>query len=177
MKPLGFTLIEMLIVIAIIAVATTLGLPSYRQWVHNTQIRNAAESIQSGLQKARAEAVTTNANIELVLGVNPPWLIKVAGVGGAEIERSSTEGAKNVTKTVTPAGATTITFNSFGTVGAPPNQPNNSDGTAPFTQVEFTSSVLDAADARNLRVMIGNAGNVRMCDPNPGLAANDPRKC
>lgn len=174
-KPRGFTLIEMLIVIAIIAIATTLGLPSYRTWVHNTQIRTAAESIQGGLQKARAEAVKRNANIELVLGVDPPWLIRVAG--GAEIERSTTEGAKNVAKTVTPTGKTIITFNSFGTIGVPPNQPKNTDGSDPFTQVEFTSSVLDAADARNLRVTIGNAGNIRMCDPSPSLAATDPRKC
>lgn len=164
-------MVEMLIVIAIIAIATTLGLPSYRTWVHNTQIRNAAESIQNGLQKARAEAVKRNANIEFVLGVNPPWIIKVAGAGGAEIERSSIEGAKNVTATTTPAGATTITFSNLGTVVA------NSPVSVTLTQVELDSTVLPPADSRELRVTIGAAGNVRMCDPNPGLSATDPRKC
>lgn len=173
-SPQGFSLIEMLVVIAIIAIATTLGLPSYRMWVHNTQIRNAAESIQNGLQKARAEAVKRNANIECVLGVNPPWIIKEADVGGvigAEIERSTTEGANNATATTTPAGATTITFSNLGTVVV------NADATGTLTQVELDSTVLDAADSRELRVTIGPAGNVRMCDPNPGLSASDPRKC
>ncbi|MDO8291302.1 MAG: GspH/FimT family pseudopilin [Gallionella sp.] len=174
-RPRGFSLVEMLIVIAIIAIATTLGMPSYRAWVHNTQIRNAAESIQNGMQKARAEAVKRNANIECVLGANPPWIIKLVGDIVAqpelEIERASNEGAKNATATATPAGATTITFSNLGTVVA------NADATDTLTQVDLDSSVLSAADSRNLRVTIGVAGNVRMCDPDPGLAASDPRKC
>jgi type IV fimbrial biogenesis protein FimT len=175
-KPFGFTLVEMLIVIAIIAIATTMGIPSYREWVMNTQIRNAAQSVQNGMQKARSEAVKRNASIEFVLGANPLWIIQTAG-GGAEIERASVEGTRNVTYTITPAGATTITFNSLGTVGAPPNQPLNTDGSTPLTQIDFDSSGLSAADSRNLTVTIGVAGNIRMCDPDSGLAATDPRKC
>lgn len=184
-RPLGFTLIEMLIVIAIIAVATTLGLPSYRTWVQNTQVRNAAESVANGLQKAKAEAVKQNTNIEFViktdpvtnLFTNPPWKIQVPA--SAVLESSSIEGSKNVKGTATPTAANTITFNSLGGVGVPPNQPKNTDGTMPFTQIDFNSSILSAADNRGLRVTIGIGGNVRMCDPDPNskLAATDPRKC
>jgi type IV fimbrial biogenesis protein FimT len=175
-KPLGFSLIEMMIVLVIIALATTMGIPSYRQWVMNTQIRNAAQSVQNGMQKARAESVKRNASIEFVLGTSPLWTIQTAG-GGAEIERGNAEGTKNVTYTVTPVGATTVTFNSLGTVGVPPNQPLNTDGSAPFTKIDFDSSALSAADSRNLSVTIGAAGNIKMCDPDPGLATTDPRKC
>lgn len=181
-KSSGFTLVEMLIVIAIIGIATALGLPSYRAWIHNTQARNAAESIQGGLQKARAEAVKSNKNVEFVLGTSPFWKIQLPGnikpcteIGTTMLECSTTEGAKNVTSTASPAGATTITFNNFGTVGVPPNQPKNTDGSDPFTQVELASSMLDAADQKKLRVMIGVAGNVRMCDPD--LPLTDPRSC
>jgi type IV fimbrial biogenesis protein FimT len=182
-RPFGFTLIEMLIVIAIIAVATTLGLPSYRTWVQNTQVRNAAESVANGLQKAKAEAVKQNTNIEFViktdpvtnLFTNPPWKIQVPA--SAVLESSSIEGSKNVKGTATPTTANTITFNSLGGVGVPPNQPKNTDGTMPFTQIDFNSSILSAADNRGLRVTIGIGGNVRMCDPSSNLAATDPRKC
>lgn len=177
-KSAGFTLIEMLIVIAIIAIATTLGIPSYRAWVQNTQIYNAAESVLNGLQKARAEAVKQNANIEFVIAANPPWKIQVAGAG-AVIEASTTEGSKNVTGTATPANATTVTFSNLGGVVT------NADGTASLRQIDFNSVVLPTS-SRNLTVTIGilNAvthvwvgSNVRMCDPNPNLTSTDPRKC
>jgi type IV fimbrial biogenesis protein FimT len=173
----------MLIVIAIIAIATTLGIPSYRAWVQNTQIYNAAESVLNGLQKARAEAVKQNANIEFVLGIdplthlftNPSWKIQVAGAG-AVIEASTTEVSKNVTGTATPANATTVTFSNLGGVVT------NADGTASLRQINFNSVVLPTS-SRNLTVTIGISGvgsNVRMCDPDPILAAKvppDPRKC
>lgn len=191
-RPLGFTLVEMLIVIAIIAIASALGMPSYRAFIHNTQIRNAAESIQNGLQKTRAEAVKRNANIEFVLdlGTSTPWKIQLPGntalcpnYGPTLLECSTTEGAKNVSYAVLPAGATTITFNSLGTVGAPPNQPNNVNGSAPLTQIDVKNpalgnceSDLPAGPARCLRVTVSTGGNLRMCDPKV-VSATDPRKC
>ncbi|MFZ2541189.1 MAG: GspH/FimT family pseudopilin, partial [Gallionella sp.] len=73
-KSSGFTLIELMITLVILAIAMALGIPSYRDWVQNTQIRNAAESVQNGLQRARAEAVGRNTNVAFVLlGVNPTW--------------------------------------------------------------------------------------------------------
>jgi type IV fimbrial biogenesis protein FimT len=162
----GFTLIELMIVVVIVALTLALGMPSYRTWVQNTQIYNAAESAQNGLQKAKAEAVKQNAKIEFVLGNNPPWIIKVAG--GAVIERSTTEGAKNVSTSATPQNATTITFGNLGGVVT------NADASVTLTQIDFTSPTLPSS--RNLRVTIGVGGNVRMCDPNLATGSN-PRAC
>jgi type IV fimbrial biogenesis protein FimT len=184
-RPLGFTLIEMLIVVTIIAIATTLGIPSYRAWVQNTQIYNAADSVQNGLQKAQAEAVKQNTNIEFVLGANPPWQIKVAGTGGAVIESSTNEGAKNVTTaglaTDGVTAATTITFSNLGGVVANASVA----GVVPpsLARIDFNSAVL--AGSRNLRVTIGIlntvtnvwvGSNIRMCDPNMPTGTS-PRAC
>lgn len=177
----GFTLIEMMIVVVIIGIATILGIPSYRAWMQNTQIYNAAESAQNGLQKAKAQAVKRNANVEFVFGANPPWLIQLPGntvpcpipSGTASttlLECSTTEGAKNVAATTTPTGATTITFNNFGGVV----QPFNQNGSAPLTQIDFTSAVLPGA--HNLRITIGIGGITRMCDPNL-VTGSSPRAC
>lgn len=169
-RHLGFSLIELLIGIVIMAILLSLAMPSFQAWLQNTQIRNAAESIQNGLQRARAEAVGRNTNVEFVLGTGSSWVVKLAG--GANIEsRPSSEGSRDVTVAVAPAGATTVTFNNFGGVV----QPTNADGSAPFTQVGLDSSVLAAADSQELRVTIGVGGNVRMCDPN--APAGSPRAC
>jgi type IV fimbrial biogenesis protein FimT len=59
----GFTLVELLVGISITAAAIMLGLPSFASWLQNTQIRTAAESVQNGVQLARAEAVRHNAPV------------------------------------------------------------------------------------------------------------------
>lgn len=165
----GFSLIELLIGIAILAILAGLAMPSFQAWLQNTQIRNAAESIQNGLQRARAEAVGRNTNVEFVLGAGSSWVVQLPD--GTNIEsRSSNEGSRDVAVAVTPLGATTITFNNFGGVLA-----NNADASVPFTQVDFDSAVLAAAESQELRVTIGFGGNVRMCDPN--TSAPSPRAC
>lgn len=183
-KPLGFTLIEMMIVITILAISMALGIPSYRTWVQNTQIRNAAESIQNGLQRARTEALVRNTNVAFALiGADSSW--QVTQVNPAELidSRSGAEGSKNVTaagfdKNLNGAAASTITFSSLATVVV------NAlvAGVAPPTlrRVELDSTVLSAADSRELWVTIGAGDvgtNVRMCDPEPSLPGTDPRKC
>lgn len=168
-KPFGFSLIELLIGITIMAILAGLAMPSFKTWLQNSQIRNAAEAIQNGLQRARAEAVGRNTDVELVLGAGSSWVVRVAG--GAVIEsRSSSEGSRDVTVTVTPAGATTVTFNNFGGVKAA-----NADASAPFTRIDLDSPLLAAADSQELRVTIGLGGNVRMCDPNAPVSS--PRAC
>jgi type IV fimbrial biogenesis protein FimT len=178
-KSSGFTLIELMIVIAIFAITMTFGVPSYRTWVQNTQIRNAAESIQDGIQRARAEAVKCNANVAFTLGAASSWAVTHVGAcgslaAGSTLEsRSSGEGSKNVTVTDKPTGATTITFSNLGTVAA------NADASATLSEVNLDSSV-SLTDLRKLRVAIGLGGSARVCDPDPTLAAKnppDPRRC
>jgi type IV fimbrial biogenesis protein FimT len=188
-KSAGFTLIEMMIVVAIVVVAVSLGIPNYREWVQNTQVRNAAESAVNGLQKAKAEAVKQNTNIEFVLGssgATHPWVIQIPAAASAPasaVESANTEGSKNVLSTPTPAPVppklATVTFNSLGGVGVPPNTPNNTDGSAPISQIDFAIDATSVAPAGNrpLRITIGIGGNVRLCDPSSKLSATDPRKC
>lgn len=168
-NPRGFSLVELMIGIAITALLLGLAVPSFQAWLNNAQIRTAAESVLNGLQRARAESVSRNANVEFVLGAGSSWEVKLAGAGGATIEsRSSKDGSPNVVLTVSPVAVpvlTTVTFNGLGGLG------DNADGSDRFSQVDFDSSVLDASVSKNLRVTIGVGGNARMCDPNAAVAS------
>lgn len=169
----GFSLVELLVGIAIMAILLGLAMPAFKTWLQNTQIRNAAESIQNGLQRARAEAVGRNTDVEFVLGASSSWAVRVVGSGEVVESRSGNEGSKDVTLTALDAdsaAATTVTFNNLGGVKA-----NNADTTKPFTRVDLDSPVLAAAESQELRVTIGFGGNVRMCDPN--APAGSPRAC
>lgn len=169
-----------MIAVAIFALTITLGIPSYREWIQNTQIRNAAESIQNGIQRTRAEAVKCNANVAFDLDADSSWTIThvalcgdlaTGAAAGSTLEsRTSREGSKNVTVAAVPAGATTITFSNLGVVVA------NADASGTITRVDIDSTVLDAADSRDLRITLSTGGSVRMCDPNLA-AGSSPRAC
>lgn len=157
--------------LVILGILLMVGLPSYSAWIQNTQIRTAAESISNGMQLARAEAVRRNTNVQLAFGAASSWTVSVPG--GAQIQtRTGDEGSKNVTVTMTPAGATTVTFNALGRVVA------NADASASITQVDVKVPVAILSDAqrRDLTIQVNAGGNVRMCDPKV-TDASDPRKC
>lgn len=168
----GFTMVELMIGIVILAILAAVAVPSFQTWLLNSQVRNAAESISNGLQRARAEAVGRNTDVEFVLSADSSWVVRVAG--GADIEtRSSSEGSKSVTVSAVDAGstpATTVTYNGFGGIKA-----TNADASTPFTQVDVDSAILSAAESQELRITIGLGGNVRMCDPN--APSGNPRAC
>jgi len=168
----GFTLVELMVGLVVIAILMSLAVPSFQTWIQNSQIRNAAESVLNGLQIARAEAVSRNANVEFVMGTGTSWLVQL--VDGTNIDsRASDDGSSNTTTaTISPAASTTITFNSFGGV-----ETTNKDTTNPITQIDFDvdKAVLPDADSQNLRVTIGIGGSARMCDPNAPVTS--PRAC
>lgn len=170
----GFTLVELMVVVAVLAALLSIGGPSFMEWIQNSRIRTVAESLQNGLQVARAEAVRRNTNVEFILQANGGWLVQLQQ-GAVFVQRAVAEGGANVTVTSTPAGSTTLTYNGMGRVNT-----SNGDGSEPLTQVavDLAESVLPAAKSRDLQLTVGVGGEVRMCDPNVADGdLLDPRRC
>lgn len=173
----GFTLVEMIVVVAILGVLGVLAAGSYTVWIENSRIRNAADAIQTGLQKARMEALKRNADVQFVLGDNSAWSIGCVNVTDDCPETIETRVAKegssaNVTVAATP-DSSTIVFTNLGRVRTA------AQGAAeePFNRLDIDSSALDEGDRRPLRVLIDAGGINRLCDPYEGLSDTDPRKC
>jgi type IV fimbrial biogenesis protein FimT len=175
-SPRGFTLIEMLIGIAIVALLLKIAAPSFRTWMQNTQIRSAAHAIADGMNTARGQAISRNVPVQIQLtslgsGSSPAWQIALVSAPAVPIQAwTSADGASSAQ--IAQAGGGILTFNTLGRVVAP----NPVDNSAPLIQVDVTSNN-DGSDLalRNMRVVVGNGGMARMCDPN--LAQPDPRAC
>ncbi|HRM67941.1 MAG TPA: GspH/FimT family pseudopilin [Thauera phenylacetica] len=162
----GFSLVELMVTVAVLSLLMVLAVPSFTEWIQNSRIRTAAESVQNGVQLARAEAVRRNARVEFALvGTSGGWVVRFAG-GGATIQaRSGSEGAGGVVLSTVPEDATSVAFDGLG----------RSDNTLTAINVDVPTSALPAAQSRDLRITIGTGG-VRMCDPNVS-DSRDPRKC
>jgi type IV fimbrial biogenesis protein FimT len=166
----GFTLIELLIAFALIGILTVIAVPAFQHWIQNTQIRNGAEGILNGMQLARAEAVRRNVNVQLVMTTGSGWTIATAAAPTAILQsRVADEGSSSASVTISPGGATTITFNGLGTITG------NADGSASITSIDVASATLSGTEIRPLRVVISTGGPPKMCDP--AVASSDPRAC
>ncbi|UCF92648.1 MAG: GspH/FimT family pseudopilin [Desulfobacterales bacterium] len=60
-KNSGFTVIELMVTIAIVAILAGLAVPGFVGWLPNYRLRSGAEEIQSTLQLARIRAIKQNA--------------------------------------------------------------------------------------------------------------------
>ena len=166
----GFTLIELMIALVILAIMLLIALPNFAVWMQNTQIRTAGEAVLNGMQLARAEAIRRNVSIELRMDASSGWTARVADPPQEVIQsRLAGEGSAAALVTITPLGAGTVTFNSFGSVAT------NADGTATVTEIKIDSPSIAAADSRELCILVRAGGNVRMCDPQ--VAVTDTRSC
>lgn len=164
-KSKGFSLIELMIAVSILAIVAAIAAPEFSKMILNTQTRTATEAIVNGLQKARAEAVTRNANIEFIVAPDVSWSVQTPAGATLFSRRGDEEGSANTTL-VTNGSATTATFNSFGSLI------DNEDASNRLSKIDIST----ANGSRPLSVVIGVGGSVRMCDPR-FIVSTDARGC
>lgn len=190
----GVTLIELIIGIAIVSILLAAGMPSFSEWIQNSQIRTAAESILNGLQTARNEAVRRNTNVRFDLTGTSGLVVWNVGCVTASVDcpatiqsRVAAEGGGNARAgTGTTAPASPVPTNQYSTAlasgtGLPAGVTFNGLGAIPranigadVTRIDITNAAF--ATARRLVIIIGPGGLIRMCDPLLALAAN-PQGC
>jgi type IV fimbrial biogenesis protein FimT len=194
----GFTLVELLVGIALLAVILRLAIPSVQTLVQNTQIRGAAESIQNGLQFARTEALRRNRTVKFEMGTGSAWTVgcdpsdATTDAAGNELcpatmqSRSAQEGSSNAVVATAQLNAATnavsgspvfagaVTFNGLGrTVAA--TLPAGNNARFAITNPTGGTCVSAGGEMRCLNVIVTSGGTVRMCDP--AVASTDPRAC
>jgi len=208
-RPYGFTLIELMVALAIFGFLIMLAGPQLATFLASSQVRNAAESVYNGVQRAQAAAIQNNSPARLVLDPTVGtggWQVHISVDGAVPAPNPATpcgtpagapsvnpaqvfcakDGASDAAITVTPAGATTITFDAYGRIQCNTDDTLACDGSKNLQWIDVANS--KNALARPLRVCITNqqaptaaasvpvaASQTKLCDPN--AAATEPQAC
>ncbi|MDR2786880.1 MAG: GspH/FimT family pseudopilin [Candidatus Accumulibacter sp.] len=186
----GFTLVEMVIGISILSILIAMAVPSFSLWIRNMGIRAAAESLLSGLQLARSEALKRNTVMRFQLmdtldggcaptASGPHWVIsRDDAEGKCDAAPSETaaprivqfyDGRVHGKQTLIDAGANLFTFNGLGRL------------TSPAANILVSGikgkdeCASEGKDDRCLRIEATAGGSIRLCDP--ALPATDPQGC
>ncbi|AGG87897.1 GspH/FimT family pseudopilin [Rhodanobacter denitrificans] len=69
----GFTLVEMLVTLAIFAVLLMIAIPSMRPFLQSQSVKNASMDINSTVALARSEAIKRNATVDVTANNAADW--------------------------------------------------------------------------------------------------------
>lgn len=196
----GFSLIELVVGMGITALLIMIAAPNLREWIQNNQLRGAAESIQSGLQLARAEAVrrntlvrfqftTTTDNNCALSTAGPNWLVSLGNEAAASPGNPASHCGDPPSDTVAPftlklgaaaegaanaviaADQAVVAFNGWGRATVPVTI-NISN------PVGGNCLVVTGGTMRCLRVTVSATGQIRICDPYITMTQpTDPGAC
>lgn len=199
-RQVGATLIELMIGIGVFAMLIALAVPMASDYIQNTHVRTAAESIVSGMQFAKSEALKRNAAVRFQLvndltgGCNlaangESWVVSLDDPTGncaaAPDEfaaprilerRSAAEGSASadVIASSTPAAGgnnSTLIYNGLGRIAL-----TNANR---FDRLRITNSQAACKPSGNIRcldIIVTAGGDGRVCDPTITVTT-DSRYC
>ena len=200
----GFTLIELMVALAVAGLLLMGAIPLVREWMMNMQVRNAAMSIAGGLEKARAEAVRRNRDVTFSLVSTSPaglsndctlssrsasWIISLedpAGGCGGDLLTGDTSAAvkpRLLARHAQGDGSPDVIVGVYDASCASATGETqvvfNSFGRAATSPAPMRCIVVrhpGSDTTHTLRVMLGTGGSVRTCDP-AITERDDPRTC
>ena len=191
-------MIEVIIVLAIIGILLTLGVPSMRNWIEDTKIRSIAESIRSGTQLARGEAIRLNELVRFQLtssltsscvlsSAATNWVVSIDNPAG------SCDSTPAPQSTILTSAAPRIIQTSLGAEGGASNYTINANGDMLIFngagRLSTGSNINDieipafdnrcqhlGGNLRCLRIRVLAGGDAVICDPKV-TATSDVRFC
>ena len=187
----GFTIVELMVTITLLALLLGLAVPAFTTWIRNAQVRSVSDAMQTGLRLAQAEAVRRHRQV-VYFHTNTQactnsttadaggafWVVRtVPLVSGDPVETVKCGVLADVAAGVAISGATALCFNSGGRQVANANPGIGGAACALDATGTSTFDISNSSADRPLRVLVTLGGSVRLCDPAKTLSSTHPDGC
>ncbi|WP_457443067.1 pilus assembly FimT family protein [Roseateles sp. P5_E4] len=188
----GFSLIELLVAVSVLAILTAVAMPNFMTWIRNSRVRTVADALQSGLRLAQGEAQRRTHTVVFFLTNSKTCDTAATAAAGGSYWQARTvpnalltgDAAEAVQCGVLTDVSSGVNLTSsktalcFGGDGRQATVTNPAsvgvDCTAAAASYDVTSATSNAEN-RRLRLTVSLAGSVRMCDRDK--AATTPEGC
>ena len=106
----GFTLIELMVTIAVLAIIIGIAAPSISTQLANQRVKSTTATLANALKEAKVESVIRRQNVTVIYtNTSTPKTIKLQA-GGDDISTYNLSAKSTVTQTITPSSVTSIIF-------------------------------------------------------------------
>jgi type IV fimbrial biogenesis protein FimT len=144
----GMTLIEVMVVVAIIGIIVAIATPSFSAMLQQQRIKGAAETVLADLRWARGEAIKRNARVRVTFTSGSNWSYTIDTVPAL----AASDGV--LPKTVNGSDFPSTTLSSVASTTFNPIRGTANTGTAKITSNNFSDSA---------GVEISLLGRVKFC--------------
>lgn len=106
----GFTLIELMVTIAVLAIIVGIAAPSISTQLANQRVKSTTATLANALKEAKVESILRRQNVTVIYtGTSTPKTIKLQA-GSDDISTYNLNARSTVTQTITPSTVSSIVF-------------------------------------------------------------------
>ncbi|MBK5965684.1 type IV pilin [Thiocystis minor] len=158
----GFTLLELLVVVSVLAVLMLIAVPSMQAMLTRNHLKAAAQSIAEDLQWTRSEAIKRNRTLRVAFDVQP-WCYGIGEDATANCDcrlAPEEEGACSLKRRSGVDFPDIGLSATFAGTSFDPRRATANNGTLTLT----------ARNGSSLKIVLSRLGRVRICSPSGALA-------
>jgi len=157
--PKGFTLVELMVVVAIFAILATMAAPSFTSVFDRYRVKRAADTLSAFLINTKSEAIKRNATVRTVFkSTSTSWCAGMTTANTCDCTAANSCQIDGVDRLVRGSDFKDVTLT------------NPADGAMfSFTSLRGAANSgnaqVQSADGLQVRVIVSGTGRIRLCSP------------